>query len=147
MKPLFWDSTTELPLEEVYTRLKIVPRQKPGDQTKPKHPYDALRSGPFFRGKIEARAQADEVNPCDIFGFLKKGGDVMTIIEGSPGIGKTTFCLKLANEWANQSSSAASFPEYELVLLLKCRDIEGNIKEAITEQLFPKDMSLSLIHI
>ncbi|XP_044175045.1 uncharacterized protein LOC114951437 isoform X1 [Acropora millepora] len=141
LKPLFWDSTTELPLEEVYTRLKIVPRQKPGDQTKPKHPYDALRSGPFFRGKIEARAQADEVNPCDIFGFLKKGGDVMTIIEGSPGIGKTTFCLKLANEWANQSSSAASFPEYELVLLLKCRDIEGNIKEAITEQLFPKDMS------
>ena len=141
LKPLFWDSTAELPLEEVYTRLKIVPRQKPGDQAKPKHPYDALRSGLFFRGKIEARAQADEVNPCDIFGFLKKGGDVMTIIEGSPGIGKTTFCLKLANEWANQSSSAASFPEFELVLLLKCRDIDGDLKEAIMEQLFAKNLS------
>ena len=65
----------------------------------------------------------------------------MTIVEGSPGIGKTTFCLKLAYDWANQSSSAASFPEFELVLLLKCRDIDGDLTEAITEQLFPKDLS------
>ena len=65
----------------------------------------------------------------------------MTIVEGSPGIGKTTFCLRLAYDWANQNSSAASFPEFELVLLLKCRDIDGDLTEAITEQLFPKDMS------
>ena len=26
-------------------------------------------------------------------------------------------------------------------MLLKCRDIDGDLKEAITEQLFPKDMS------
>ena len=82
-----------------------------------------------------------KANPCDVFGLLKEIWDVMTIVEGSPGIGKTTFCLKLAYDWANQSSSAASFPEFELVLLLKCRDIDGDLTEAIMEQLFPKDMS------
>ena len=113
--PLLWDDAVKLPLENVYTRLKIVSRWKPGSDT-------------------------DEVNPCDIFGVLKKGDDPMILIEGSPGIGKTTFCLKLAYDWANQSS-VASFPEFELVLLLKCRDIDGDLIEAITEQLLPNDIS------
>ena len=64
----------------------------------------------------------------------------MILIEGSPGIGKRTFCLTLAYDWANQSS-VASFPEFELVLLLKCRDINGDLTEAITEQLLPNDIS------
>ena len=93
------------------------------------------------RDESFAEARAKKANPCDVFGMLKESKDVMTIVEGNPGIGKTTFCLKLANEWANQSSCAASFPEFELVLLLRCRDIEGDLTEAITEQLFPKDMS------
>ena len=113
--PLLWDDAVKLPLENVYTRLKIVSRWRPGSDT-------------------------DEVNPCDIFGVLKKGDDPMVLIEGSPGIGKTTFCLKLAYDWANQSS-VASFPEFELVLLLKCRDIDGDLTEAITEQLLPHDIS------
>ena len=141
LRPLFWDNTIQLPLEKVYTRLKIVSRQKPGNQTKPKRRDDAFLPGFFVHDDIEARARAEEVVPRDIFGLLNKKGHVMTIIEGSPGIGKTTLCLKLAYDWANQSSSAASFPEFELVLLLKCRDIDGDLTEAITEQLFPKDVS------
>ena len=140
LRPL-WDNTIQLPLEEVYTRLEIVLRQKPRDQTKPKRWYDAFFRKFFRRDKIGAGARTHEMDPCDIFGLLKKGEDVMTIIEGSPGIGKTTFCLKLAYDWANQSSSAASFPELKLVLLLRCRDIDGDLTEAIVEQLFPKDMS------
>ena len=141
LRPLFWDNTIQLPLEKVYTRLKIVSRQKPRDQTNPKHWYDAFFPKFFRRDKIGAGAPTHEVDPCDIFGLLKKGEDVMTIIEGSPGIGKSTLCLKLAYDWANQSSSSASFPKFKLVLLLKCRDIYGDLTEAITEQLFPKDMS------
>ena len=112
LRPLFWVNTMQLPLEKVYTRLKIVSRQTGGNQ-----------------------------GETDVFGMIKENKNGMTIVEGSPGIGKTTFCLKLAYDWANQSSSAASFLEFELVLLLKCRDIVGDLKEAITEQLFPKDMS------
>ena len=141
LRPLFWDKTIQLPLENVYTRLKIVSRWKTGSETKTRPQSTVFWREDSRRDKIGAGAGANEVNPCDIFGVLKKGDDVMILIEGSPGIGKTTFCLKLAYDWANQSSSAASFPEFELVVLLKCRDIHGDLMEAITEQLFPKDVS------
>ena len=93
------------------------------------------------RDEIWAEARANKAKPCDVIAMLKGNKDVMTIVEGSPGIGKTTFCLKLAHDWANQRSSPASCPEFELIFLLKCRDIDGDLTEAITEQLFPKDMS------
>ena len=141
LRPLFWDNTIQLPLEKVYTRLKIVSRQRGGNQGETKRWSDVIWAEDSWRDEIWAEARANKANPCDVFGMLKANKDVMTIVEGSPGIGKTTFGLKLAYDWANQSSSAASFPEFELVLLLKCRDIDGHLTEAITEQLFPKDMS------
>ena len=136
--PLLWNNAVKLPLENVYTRLKIVSRWKPGSETRSQSAVFWLEDS--WRDKIAAGAWANEVNPCHIFGVLKKGDDPMILIEGSPGIGKTTFCLKLAYDWANQSS-VASFPEFELVLLLKCRDIDGDLTEAITEQLLPNDIS------
>ena len=138
LRPLLWDSTIQLPLEKVYTRLKIVSRRRGGNQGETKRWSDVIWGEDSRRDEIWTEAGLNKANPC---GMLKENKDVMTIVEGSPGIGKTTFCLKLAYDWANQSSSAASFPEFELVLLLKCRDIEGDLTEAITEQLFPKDMS------
>ena len=76
----------------------------------------------------------------DIFTALDKGEDVMTLVEGSPGIGKTTFCLKLAYDWAHGKIPAeCSFPKFELMLLLKCRDIHKDIMETISEQLLPED--------
>ena len=44
----------------------------------------------------------DDVNVFDIFKVPDRDEDVMTIVEGSPGIGKTTFCLKLAYDWAHE---------------------------------------------
>ena len=141
LRPLFWYNTIQLPLEKVYTRLKIVSRRRGGNQGETERWSNVIWAKDSWRDKIRAKARAKKVNPCDVFGMLKENKDVMTIVEGSLGIGKTTFCLKLAYEWANRSSSAASFSEFELVLLLKCRDIKGDLTEAITEQLFPKDMS------
>ena len=117
LRPLFWDSTFELPLDDVYTRLKIVSRRK-----------------------ADFRVEDKEVNVFDIFTALDKGEDVMTLVEGSPGIGKTTFCLKLAYDWAHGKIPAeCSFPKFELMLLLKCRDIHKDIMETISEQLLPED--------
>ena len=141
LRPLFWDNTIQLPLEKVYTRLKIVSRRRGGNQWETERWNDVIWTEDSWRNEIWAEGQANKANPCDVFGMLKENKHVMTIVEGNPGIGKTTFCLKLAYDWANQSRSAASFPEFELVLLLKCRDIDGDLTEAITEQLFPKDMS------
>ena len=118
LRPLLWDNTIELPLDDVYTRLKIVSRRK-----------------------ADFRVDDNEVNVFDIFTALDKGEDVMTLVEGSPGIGKTTFCLKLAYDWAHGKIPVeCSFPKFELMLLLKCRDIHNDIMESISEQLLPEDM-------
>ena len=113
LKPLFWDSTIQLPLEDVYTRLKILQRRK-----------------------RDFRLENNEVNMSEIF---ENGDDVIVLVEGSPGMGKTTFCLKIAHDWANKVTSRVdSFPQFEVVLLLKCRDICGDIIEAIDTQLLPE---------
>ena len=103
----------KLHLNEVYTRLKIVSRPKEGGH---------------FGGS--------EIYLGNIF---CEGEDSMALAEGSPGIGKTTLCLKLAYDWATESLPS-TFPVLELVLLLKCRDLDGDIMEAIFEQLLPEDM-------
>ena len=63
----------------------------------------------------------------------------MVLLEGYPGTGKTLFCLKLAQDWANGAMPSA-FPIFELVLLLKCKDIEGHIMDTISEQLLPRNL-------
>ena len=114
LKPLLWENTLKLPIEDVYTRLKIVSRRKTN----------------FQLGR-------DEVDMYDIF---VAPDDVTVLVEGSPGIGKTTFCLKIAYDWANgKIPKERSFPEFEIVLLLKCRDIDGDVLDAINEQLLPED--------
>ena len=76
----------------------------------------------------------------DILNTLPKGADSTMLVEGSPGGGKTTFCLKIASDWANKEHSKNSFTgRFEIVLLLKCRDIDGDIMKAISEQLLPED--------
>ena len=58
------------------------------------------------------------------------------LVEGSPVVGKTTFCLKIAHDWANKATSKVdSFPQFEVILFLKCRDIHGDIIDAIRKEL------------
>ena len=114
------------------------------------HPY-YTRLDFVARGKLaipmeDDEEEIDDVNVFDIFKVPDIGEDVMTIVEGSPGIGKTTFCLKLAYDWAHGNiPSECSFPKFEFVFLLKCRDIDGGIMEAISEQLLPRGME-RLLH-
>ena len=188
LRPLLWDSTIELPLENVYTRLKIISRRKLASQVEanmanmfhviaPEKGADVLtlaQGSPdlrvdvnnefnvfdFFKApdKVEdvmrlAEGQKpglvsgnDEVNVTEIFKTLEKGKDVMTLVEGSPGIGKTTFCLKLAYDSTHgKIPTECSFPKFEVVLLLKCRDIDGNIMDTIREQLLPRDIEEKIV--
>ena len=119
LKPLSWLNTMQLPLKNVYTRLKIVSRRK-----------------------ADFQVENEELGMYDIFQALGESEDVkMTLAEGSPGTGKTTFCLKLAYDWARgEMPTNCSFPKFEFVLLLKCRDINGDLMEAIKEQLLPEDI-------
>ena len=65
------------------------------------------------------------------------------LIEGDPGMGKTTYCQKLAYDWATkQDEWDESFPETDVLLLLRCRDIKSSsIKEAIDDQILPYDVN------
>ena len=111
-RPLLWSKGTKLQLEKVYTRLRVVSRRKAG---------------------------SSEIGVDDIFGSTEKDNDPLVLVEGSPGIGKTTFCLKLAHDWAN-GAMPCNFPSFKLVFLLKCRDMKGDIVEDIFEQLLPEDL-------
>ncbi|XP_067019550.1 uncharacterized protein [Acropora muricata] len=110
--PLPWSKGMKLQLEEVYRPLRLVSRGK---------------------------ARSSEVDVDDIFGPFEKYNGQLVHVEGSPGIGKTTFCLKLAHDWAN-GAMPCNFPSFKLVFLLKCRDMKGDIVGDIFEQLLPEDL-------
>ena len=142
MKPLLWENTFKLPLEDVYTRLSIVSRGKTDFRLQSNKVDIYNIFGPFFE-REDLQLGSKEVNVYDVFKPLDKCQDAMVLVEGSPGIGKSTFCLKIAYDWTNEKiPEEFSFPVFELVLLLKCRDIHGDtcIMEAISEQLLPEDV-------
>ena len=116
--PLPWLDTTRFELDKVYTRLDIVQRENSRS-----HLTDIT------------------VELSDIFDkheYTKREHPRTILIEGSPGMGKTTLSLKIACEWAMEKMPS-KFPPVQLVLLIKCRDMTGDILEAIYEQLLPLD--------
>ena len=56
-------------------------------------------------------------------------------------MGKTTYCHKIAFDWAKERKGGESFPNVLLVLLLKCRDINCDLWEAIDDQLLPRKVN------
>jgi hypothetical protein len=64
------------------------------------------------------------------------------LIEGEPGIGKSTLCKKLAYDWSeNNIPKSDSFPKLDLVLVIKCRDLRnGDLWEAIEDQNLPEEL-------
>ena len=109
--PLLWSKGMKLQLKEVYTKLRVVSKEE---------------------------AESSDRDGDDIFGSSEEHNDPLVLVEGSPGIDKTTFCLKLAHDWAN-GAMPHNFPIFKLVFLLKCRDIIKDVVEEIFEQLLPED--------
>lgn len=73
---------------------------------------------------------------CDIFESLVKGEDIMVLVEGSFGIGKIMFCLKVVYDCVKEKFGKENLYllyGLEFVLFLKCCDIEGDLMEVISE--------------
>ena len=64
------------------------------------------------------------------------------LIEGEPGVGKTTYCEKYVYDWAtgNWELQGYGSSAFKVVLLLKCRDIHSDLWDAIDDQILPRDV-------
>ena len=118
--PFPWcEEELQMELSEIFTRLKIVGRKKE-----------------------RARLKNDIVKMTDVFSPHKQCEKPrVVLIEGLPGMGKTTYCQKLGYDWSVKDISLeASFPKVDMLLRLTCRDMKTiHIEDAINDQLLPLD--------
>ena len=67
---------------------------------------------------------------------------LIVLIEGEPGIGKTTYCQKLVFDWAIKQCREwdESFPRIDVLLFLRFRGIKSTIWDAIEDQILPVEI-------
>ena len=118
--PFPWCDDLNFNLNEIFTRLKIVNKEKT---------RGTLTDDEITNMTAIFRPHPDCQKPR------------ILLIEGEPGMGKTTYSQKLAYDWANkQDEWDTSFPSIEVLLLLRCNDVKFGIWEAIDDQLLPDDI-------
>ena len=123
--PFPWcEDELQFKLADIFTRLQIVSKTRE-------------------RSKLTGN-----VNMTDVFRpHAECENPRVVLVEGNPAMGKTTYCRKLAHDWSlSRIPSDSWFPKVEMLLLLKCRDInEGiaNIQDAIDDQLLSVDVERS----
>ncbi|XP_015756490.1 PREDICTED: uncharacterized protein LOC107335955 [Acropora digitifera] len=117
--PVPWFDRFSFQLENIFTRLRIVAKEK----TRGKTTKEVTSMTSIFTPHEDCREP------------------LVVLIEGQPGIGKTTYCQKLAYDWATRQGCEwdESFPRVEVLLLLRCREIESScIWKAIEDQILPE---------
>ena len=123
LAPFSWCEDFHFQLSDIYTRLRMVSREK----------------------KARATAEQRVVETTEIFKPHEECKQPRKVlIEGKPGMGKTTYCNKVAYDWAiNIKNEGDCFSEFEMVLLLKCRDvqIDSDLWGAIDDQLLPGEIN------
>ncbi|PFX17061.1 Protein NLRC3 [Stylophora pistillata] len=114
-------------LSKIFTRLKIVGRKK----ERAKLTIVPVEMTDVFRPYKACDCQSD----CD----CERENTRVVLIEGPPGIGKTTYCQKLSYDWSvGDITTGSSFPKVDVFLRLMCRDMKtANIEDAIDDQLLP----------
>ena len=116
--PVPWCDSFSFQLENIFTRLRIVAKEKArGKTTK-----EVTSMTSIFKPHEDCQQP------------------LVVLIEGEPGIGKTTYCQKLAYDWATRQGCEwdESFPRVKVLLLLRCREIESScIWKAIEDQILP----------
>ena len=103
-----------------FTRLKVVRRKK--------------TRGEITDVFVDMSSILDSYEECSV--------PRTVLIEGEPGIGKTTYCKKYAYDWATkrQAPQGCGSTAFKAVLLLKCRETHSDVWEAIDDQLLPQEI-------
>ena len=117
--PAPWCEDFSFHLNEIFTRLKIVSKEK----TRGILTADITNMTAIFKAHVECQ------RPRTV------------LIEGDPGMGKSTYCQKLAYDWATkQKELDPSFPDIDALLLLKCHEVKSSIWKAIDDQVLPAEI-------
>ncbi|XP_022804757.1 NLR family CARD domain-containing protein 3-like [Stylophora pistillata] len=117
MNLLPWCEHLNFSFGDFYTRLKVIYKEK-------------------TRGTATDRV----VTMSEIFNPHEECEEPrVVLIEGKPGMGKTTYCKKVVFEWATPETGNY-FAKFLIVLLIKCREVQSDIWEAIDDQLLPRDV-------
>ena len=94
-------------------------------------PEGIKRSWDMLRGKLDNIMNVSE--KIDIQDVLKHNDDnspIKVVVDGPPGVGKTTLCQKLCNMWAKNELDKCSF---DLVFLISLRDEEASSAKNISD--------------
>ena len=120
LSPFPWCEEFQFFLGNIFTRLKVVRRKK--------------TRGEITDVFVDMSSILDSYEECSV--------PRTVLIEGEPGIGKTTYCKKYAYDWATkrQARQGCGSTAFKAVLLLKCRETHSDVWEAIDDQLLPQEI-------
>ncbi|XP_068734588.1 NLR family CARD domain-containing protein 3-like [Montipora capricornis] len=116
LAPFPWCEEFRFHLDSIFTRLKVVSRKK------------------------ERGVKTDSIiNMLEIFKPHDECSQPRKVlIEGQPGMGKTTYCNKVAYDWGKNCKAKDLFPDVQVLLLLRCREINSDLWEALDDQILPR---------
>ena len=119
LAPFPWCEDFHFSFDKIYTRLKVIYKKK-------------------TRGTVTDRV----VTMPEIFNQHEECEEPrVVLIEGKPGMGKTTCCKKVVFDWATGKHATGNcFTNFVIVLLIKCRDVQSGLWEAIEDQLLPREV-------
>ena len=119
LAPFPWCEDFNFSFDDIYTRLKVI-----------------------YRKNTRGTATDRVVTMSEIFNRHEECEEPrVVLIEGKPGMGKTTYCKKVVFDWAiGKHATGNCFTNFVTMLLIKCRDVESNIWKAIEDQLLPQEV-------
>ena len=119
LAPFPWCEDFHFSFDKIYTRLKVI-----------------------YRKKTRGTATDRVVTMSEIFNQHEECEEPrVVLIEGKPGMGKTTYCKKVVFDWASGKHATGNcFANIVIVLLIKCRDVQSGLWEAIEDQLLPREV-------
>ena len=119
--PIPWCDEFSFQIEHLFTRLRIVAKEK-------------------TRGIAITKEVTNMTGIFTPHECCKQ--PLIVLIEGEPGMGKTTYCQKLVFDWASKECHEwdETFPRIDVLLFLRCRGIKSTIWDAIEDQILPDEI-------
>ena len=119
--PVPWCDEFNFQIQDIFTRLRIVKKEK--------------TCGLATTNEVTNMTSIFTPHDCC-------AQPLIVLIEGEPGMGKTTYCQKLVFDWANKSCCEwdESFPRIDVLLLLRCRGIKSTLWDAVEDQILPAEL-------